>query len=102
MKTDHLSPDLFLEAEEALRGVMSLEHRRRMPLTPADMANDTTKLAYLRKLADRAGLLTACDEKLLEVLVGKMDKTSHTRMTLEDFAEAVLKAVAEELASLRQ
>lgn len=98
MKTEHLTADLFVEAEEALRGLLALEHRGRLPITPSDITTDQAKLAYLKKLIERAGLSECCEQHLAAILVEKMEHTCHTHVTLEDYTLAVLKAVSEELA----
>jgi hypothetical protein len=99
MKTDCLTADLFLEAEEALRGLLAIEHRSRLPITNSDITTDAAKLEYLKKLVDRAGLNSRSECHLAAVLLEKMEHTSHTHMTLEDYAMAVLRSVAEELAT---
>ncbi len=100
MKIDHLTTDLFLEAEEALRGLLALEHRGRLPITRSDIMSDAAKLEYLTKLVERAGLTARCEQQLAVVLLSKMETASHTRMTLEDYALAILKAVSEELSTV--
>src|SRR4051794_34067301 len=98
MKTDGLKADLFLEAEEALRGLLALEHRGRIPITRSNITCDKAKLTYLQQLAGRAGLASQCEQHLARALIGKIDRTPHSHLTVEDYALAVLKAVSEELA----
>ncbi|MDB6027860.1 MAG: hypothetical protein JWM68_4083 [Verrucomicrobiales bacterium] len=97
MKIVGLKTDLFLEAEEALRGLLAIEHRGRIPITRSNITCDKAKLEYLQKLAERAGLASQCEQHLAKVLIDKMENSSHTHLTIDDYALAVLKAVSEEL-----
>ncbi len=102
MKTDCLKADLFLEAEEALRGLLALEHLGRVPIKESDLTTDERKLAYLQKLIDQAGLRARFDQHLLEILARKTERVCYTHMTLEDCAIAALKTASEEFASIPQ
>lgn len=100
MKTDTLETDLFLEAEEAIRGLMAIEHRDRIRMTKSDLTSENAKLEYLQKLVSCAGLQVQCDQNLSAVLLEKMDGEPFTEMTLDDYAMAVLRAVSGELNAL--